>query len=440
MASGAENAPVDEIDAIYAQAQEYAEAGDMEAAQAAFADAKAKDEAAQAQAALLQSIADKRDESRRAVNAMPKDEREADREDARQHKVNADYKPRMWEPDAPAMSQSKKVLQRAGQNHRDAVPMQIDAFHRICDARFNMAQARELIGDDALFQAITEGTDNEAWIPDDVNYRDLDVDYGQFPTTLYDRVNVTTVTGYKGSRPVYAHGSSFAHTAELGTPADSDPTRRKVDFEIEKYTYKVQLSDEMLDDEGFDIGGEIMAEAPLAYRNFVSSQIVAGPGTNNPDGITTTAIANFTPAETRTASNAALSLGDLNRLYYDLNARYRGSATFVTSSTIMQTITDLSQNRAQQGIAQSPEITVLGRPVETWDGTPGFAAYAAGNQIAFIGDLRAGYRWFERQGLTVEYVRTGQQAIDGEPTFVIRCRVDGKVAIANAIRRLRVAA
>ena len=169
--------------------------GELDEMVKADADARAK-----RQQATLDSLA-----------GDPRAEREADREDARQRFVNADYKPRRWDETVGPAGQHAVVRQRMGDNLKAADKAYQSAFLALYENGMSK-RALEMRDPDSyrtLIQQITTtvGGSDEPWIPEEF-ISTVSVDPGTPGAALLEACTVIPANSKKGKSPKFA-GADF---------------------------------------------------------------------------------------------------------------------------------------------------------------------------------------------------------------------------------------
>ncbi|KMS69797.1 hypothetical protein ACH49_26000 [Streptomyces leeuwenhoekii] len=144
---------------------------------------------------------------------------------------------------------------------------------------------------------------------------------------------------------------------------------------------------------------------------------------------------------TVTAAGAtAITTDDMMKLIYATPKQYRRNGRFTIPSgteLAIATLKDADDRYLWQPSLQAGRPnTFLGFPVENQED---IAAVAAGARVAAFGDFNAGYRIYDRQGMTVK-VLTELYAEDGLIGWKIRKRVGGDVIRPQALRILAMAA
>lgn len=171
------------------------------------------------------------------------------------------------------------------------------------------------------------------------------------------------------------------------------------------------------EDTGFTVGGGHAAHQPVGF-------MTAG------GGVPTVAA----------AGAAAITTDDMMKLIYATPKQYRRNGRFAIPSgteLAVATLKDADDRYLWQPSLQAGRPnTFLGFPVENQED---MAAVAASARVAAFGDFNAGYRIYDRQGMTVK-VLDQLYAEDGLIGWKIRKRVGGDVVRPQALRILVMAA
>lgn len=136
---------------------------------------------------------------------------------------------------------------------------------------------------------------------------------------------------------------------------------------------------------------------------------------------------------------AAVSVDDFKSLIYAVPAQYRRNGAFLTSSATELLLAKLREDGSTGAYLWQPSVqagrpnTFLGYGIHNQED---IAAVAASKQVAAFGDFNAGYRVYDRLGMTVQRL-VELYAEDGMVGFKVRRRVTGDVIRAAAIRILQ---
>lgn len=140
-----------------------------------------------------------------------------------------------------------------------------------------------------------------------------------------------------------------------------------------------------------------------------------------------------------TGSNGVALLDDLKKLIYAVPAQHRRNGAFVLSSGTELHISTLKTAGGayywQPSVQAGRPNTFLGYAIENQEDV---ASISAGARIAAFGDFQAGYRIYDRQGMSVQRLEE-LYAEEGMTGFKVRYRVGGDVVRPQALRILKAA-
>ena len=234
------------------------------------------------------------------------------------------------------------------------------------------------------------------------------------------------------------------------TLTDSMPATPEEEFTyIEDLYGLAKIGEDELDDSDVNLEAFVRDSFARAAADAEDTAFTVGAGhaSRTPVGIFSTAggVGSLTSGATDyTGSSGANAknqiLDDLKALVYQVKAQYRRNAGYLMSSTtelLVSTLKDSSGRYLWQPSVQA------GRPA-TFNGfaianQEDIAAVAAGAKIAAFGDFNAGYRVYDRLGITVQRL-VELYAEEGMVGFKFRKRVGGDVVRPEAISILQPAA
>jgi HK97 family phage major capsid protein len=234
-------------------------------------------------------------------------------------------------------------------------------------------------------------------------------------------------------------------TAEGGSLTAHDPTFTSVTLGAYKLGKLIQISRELLADEGFDVVGFLAESAGRNLGIASDAAYVNGTGTNQPTGFLTSATVAITAA-TGTGSTVGLPTsgaavaGDvLISLFHSVIPQYRPRASFLMhDQTIMQVrkVKDtIGQYLWQPGLQAGEPDRILGRPVYADPNMPQIGVSTT--PIAF-GDF-GGY--FIRDVTPIRFERSDDYAFGTDlVSFRAVMRTDGKLADTSSIKTYSTAA
>jgi HK97 family phage major capsid protein len=204
------------------------------------------------------------------------------------------------------------------------------------------------------------------------------------------------------------------------------------------------------------IGEDELDDSDVALEAFVRDSFARAVGEAEDTAFTVgTGHTNHQPVGFMTAgggvqtvtagSGTAITVDDFKKLVYAVPAQYRRNGRFAMASSTELALSLLRDNSSGAGTgpylwqpstqAGRPN-TFLGYAIENQED---IAAVAAGANVAAFGDFAAGYRIYDRQGMTVK-VLDQLYAEDGMIGWKIRMRVGGDVVRPDALRILKMAA
>ena len=112
-------------------------------------------------------------------------------------------------------------------------------------------------------------------------------------------------------------------TAEAAESTIQDLTLGVVNLNAYKYTSLVKVSEELMQDAGFDLTGFVIEQLGERIARATNSAFTVGTGSSQPSGIVTGSTLGKTAA-----SATAITSGEILDLIYSVNKAYRNSASF----------------------------------------------------------------------------------------------------------------
>jgi HK97 family phage major capsid protein len=190
------------------------------------------------------------------------------------------------------------------------------------------------------------------------------------------------------------HTPSPAIVAEAGPLLESDPTFGQTTLGAFKYGRLLQISRELLTDNGVDLDGYIARSVGRALGNAFGADLITGAGTTAPRGIALDAGAGVTgPAGTTTTFGTQSTVGQgfdlIISLYHSVISPYRSSSScaFVMNDTTASLVRRIKSTEGvyvwQPSVTVGAPDTILGKPVFI---DPFVASPAANAESIFFGD------------------------------------------------------
>ncbi|WP_337004097.1 MULTISPECIES: phage major capsid protein [unclassified Microbacterium] len=207
-----------------------------------------------------------------------------------------------------------------------------------------------------------------------------------------------------------------------------------------------KIGEDELDDSDVNLDAFVRDSFARAAAEAEDTAFTVGAGhtAHQPTGIFSTAggVTSRTSGATdysgTSGANAKVALiDDLKGLIYDVPAQFRRNGAFITSSLtelFLSTIKDANgQYLWQPSVQAGRPNTFLGYAIHNQEDVAGIAADKA---IAAFGDISAGYRVYDRLGITVKRLEE-LYSEDGFIGFKFRKRVGGDVVRPQALKLLR---
>lgn len=243
-----------------------------------------------------------------------------------------------------------------------------------------------------------------------------------------------TTGGETFNAPLDSTHGTAAWTAESGSYTPSDETITQLQLSAYKSTSKIIVSEELLQDSAVDLEAALALELGTRMGVLQETAYISGDGSGKPTGILDAASAvGVTTAATGSTTN--FTPADLASAFKALGAGYRSNASWVMNPDLFA---NLATRTDSQGALVFPSLgfdppSVLGRRVYL---SPDLPSPAASAKSVIVGDFSVGYaiRRVTSMGMQRQLETHSDSGQMGLRAF---SRVDGKVAIASALRILQ---
>ena len=223
-------------------------------------------------------------------------------------------------------------------------------------------------------------------------------------------------------------------TAEAAESTVQDLTLGVVNLNAYKYTSLVKVSEELMQDAGFDLTGFVIEQLGERIARATNSAFTVGTGSSQPSGIVTGSSLGKTAA-----SATAIASGEILDLIYSVNKAYRNSASFglmMNDSTVaavralgLSVTNDFPVFVPSMAIGEPDRI--MGIPVYVNNDV---AAIATGAKSIICGDMS---KFIVRSAGNVIVERIDEQYKSaGITAFRAKVRKDSHVLDATAIKHL----
>jgi len=198
----------------------------------------------------------------------------------------------------------------------------------------------------------------------------------------------------------------------------------------------VDVSLQMLEDSAFNLEQEIQADFAEQFGVAEGAAFVSGNAVGKPEGFLT----NPNVGVTNSGHASQITADGVISLYFDLKEDYARNGVWVLNRGTLKAIRQLKDAQGnylwQPGLAGGVPATILDRPYVVAPDMPDIAANST--PLAF-GDFRRGYLIVDRVQIAIQR-DPYTQAAQGVVRFHARKRVGGQVVLAEAIRKLKIAA
>lgn len=245
---------------------------------------------------------------------------------------------------------------------------------------------------------------------------------------------------------VNAHGIGTQVIAQGTAIGGTDPTFARMQLDAFKYGQLVQVANETIDDEGFDVAGFVASNVARAVAQVIDADLIVGTGTGEPLGMMA---AGWTGAAGTVATGGSLitpTYENLVDLVYSVNDQYRASsgAAFLTrdaTAGILRKLRDgaggtvgqpLWQMSPWQGLNTGEPDRLLNFPVYV---DANVASCASNARIMAFGDWNA---YYTRLVGNFVFERSDDYAFNTDlVTFRGKQRVDGDTIDVTAVNILK---
>jgi len=239
---------------------------------------------------------------------------------------------------------------------------------------------------------------------------------------------VNTASGEDIKFPQITALSSASLVAEGGAIGESDPTSASVTLGAFKYAYLVQVSSELLADEGVDIEGFLANDIGRALGNGAGTDFAVGNGSSKPNGVI-----NASSTGVTCASATVITSDEVIDLYHSVTAPYRINGAWLMNDSTLKEVRQLKDSNNQYlwqpSLQQGNPDILLGSPVAT---DPNVEAIATAKKVMAFGDMS---KYFIREVSGFQLDRSVDYAFANDlVTFRAIYRADGDLMDTNAVK------
>lgn len=214
----------------------------------------------------------------------------------------------------------------------------------------------------------------------------------------------------------------------------SDPTFNQISLDAHKLSVAVKVTEELLADNVFDLENYLITEFGKALGNAEEDAFLNGVGVNKPHGIFNETDGGNVSVQLETTN---IKFDDLFTLVYSLKRPYRKNARFIMNDQTIALLRKVKDNNGayiwQPSVKEGEPDRILGYPVLT-------SAYCnnveAGKPCIAFGDFSY-YKIGERGVRSFQELKE-LYAGNGMIAFVAKERIDGKLALREAVQILKI--
>lgn len=174
---------------------------------------------------------------------------------------------------------------------------------------------------------------------------------------------------------------------ELAEIGKKDVLFEKVDLRPEKYASIIAVSEELMNSEAYDVEAVITEECRQAINDTLAELVITGDDTAF--GLEK-ATKEMGAKEVTRKAPSALTLDDINALYFALDSKFRKEAVWVVNDADLRLLMTLTDNQGrpivQSDLTKEFAFTIYGRPVvESEDATKMYFADLAQGMVVASG-------------------------------------------------------
>jgi HK97 family phage major capsid protein len=222
-------------------------------------------------------------------------------------------------------------------------------------------------------------------------------------------------------------------TAEEGDSTETTPTFTRKQIDAYKATSLIKISDELLQDSISDMVNYIGYAFGKQLGLLEEVAMTTGDGSGKPTGVVTSAELGYTSAVAN-----VISFDDIKNLEASLKTGYASRGKFMMNKTAKLSLDLLKDSNGQYiwqpGVKAGASDTLLGKEVYYNDQ---MADVATGNAAVLFGDFKE-YIIADRAKRSMQRMNE-LYAVSGQVGFLVKERVDAKLLINEAIKKLVIA-
>ncbi|WP_258832397.1 phage major capsid protein [Peribacillus frigoritolerans] len=227
---------------------------------------------------------------------------------------------------------------------------------------------------------------------------------------------------------------------EMENATVQDFAMEKVTLEQKRLTAAVELSQNMINDAGFDIVDYVVDLVAQRIANALNRAIINGNGVKQPQGFLTATLPSASYVTTEAVG--AIGTDDILGLFNSMNPQLIEGAVFVMNRSTFNTVSKLKDGNNNYYLVDMKNgngykyYTVLGLPVQISDAMPDILT---GNKAIALVNLGRAYGTLVKKGIEVKHISGDtQQALRGSQLIVADMYLDGKIINDQAVKLLKI--
>lgn len=324
-----------------------------------------------------------------------------------------------------------------GEQRRDDDPEERSRQQRAAFARFIRRGVSSLAPEQ---RALVENSDGEILVPEDLETE-----------ILRELPAITVMRGLASTRPITTNRVRRRSLGEVAvgwgkletggqTLTDSMPGTPGQEWTYVEDLYGLaKIGEDEFDDSDVNLEAFVRDSFSRAVGEAEDTGFILGAGHASEEPVGLFTAGGGVPTVTA-GSGTDVSVDDMKALIYAVPAQYRRNGAFLTSSATELVLSTKKDNNGQYlwqpSVQAGRPNTFLGYGLNNQED---IASIALSAKVAAFGDFNAGYRIYDRLGMTVQRL-VELYAEEGMVGFKLRRRVTGDVIRPQAIRILQNAA
>lgn len=227
----------------------------------------------------------------------------------------------------------------------------------------------------------------------------------------------------------------FVKTSEVAAYIKQTAEFEPIKLESVKYTNLVVLSEEVLEDTGYDIESEMREQILESYGETLDHLIVVGDSSSKVEGLNMLSDSSGAKKVVQDSSGV-ITIDELMKMYFSIKYSYRKNAKWVFSTEVAEKLANLKDDMGRPLLTPSYNnapfgegSTLLGKPVIINDNV---STMSSSSKSIFFGDLKKAIIVGPRRNLTL---KKSEEIgfLNDSIALKASVRLDIKIALQEAI-------